>query len=56
MKAEVQRRKAENPTQEINENVAIADIVFSYNNAKLILALRERGQQIALQKFDRVQA
>ena len=36
--------------------MAIADLVFSYNNANLILALRDRGQQIALQKFDRVQA
>ena len=39
----------------MNSNVNIADIVFSYNNRDLILALRERGSNIALQKFDKVQ-
>ena len=34
----------------MNNNVNIADIVFSYNNRDLILALRERGSNIALQK------
>jgi len=39
----------------MNENVAVADMVFAYNNSKLIHALRDRGNFIALQKFDRVQ-
>lgn len=39
----------------MNENVAVADMVFSYNNADLINALRARGNYIALQQFDRVQ-
>lgn len=39
----------------MNENVAVADMVFSYNNADLINALRARGSYIALQQFDRVQ-
>jgi len=52
MTAEVQRCKAANVThinrrstepKELNENVAVADIVFSYNNAKLINALKDRG-------------
>ena len=64
MSADVARRKADGDTEvqrrtteskELNENVAIADMVFSYNNSKLIHALRYRGNQIALQKFDRVQ-
>ena len=49
MTAEVERRKRENDThiqrrttepKELNENIAIADMIFSYNNSKLILALR----------------
>lgn len=64
MKAEVNRRKGTGDTflqrktteqKELNENVAVADIVFSYNNSKLICALRDRGSNIALQKFDKVQ-
>ena len=64
MKAEVARRKGTGDTfiqrrtteqKELNENVAVADIVFSYNNSKLICALRDRGNNIALQKFDKVQ-
>ena len=39
----------------MTKNVNIADIVFSYNNRDLILALRDRGSNIALQKFDKVQ-
>jgi len=39
----------------MSTNMAVADLVFSYNNSKLIHALRDRGQNIALQKFDRVQ-
>lgn len=39
----------------MNENVAVADMVFAYNNSALIHALRDRGNYIALQKFDRVQ-
>ena len=31
-----------------NENVNVADLVFSYNNNKLINAMRERGNNIAL--------
>ena len=41
--------------KEMSANVNVADIVFSYNNRELILALRERGSNIALQKFDKVQ-
>lgn len=57
MKAEVNRRKGTGDTfiqrktteqKELNENVAVADIVFSYNNSKLICALRDRGSNIAL--------
>ena len=32
----------------------IADIVFSFNNSKLIEALRERGACIAAQDFDKM--
>ena len=39
----------------LNENVSVADMVFAYNNSKLIHALRDRGNYIALQKFDQVQ-
>jgi len=35
--------------------MAVADIVFSFNNNKLLNALKDRGQNIALQRFDRVQ-
>ena len=64
LKAEVSRRITEGDTQlhrktteekQLNENVAIADMVFSYNNSALIHALRDRGNYIALQKFDLVQ-
>jgi len=51
LSAEVQRLKAQRgpgQDEEINENVAVADLVFSFNNAKLINALRERGNNIAL--------
>lgn len=33
----------------------VADLVFSYNNSELIHALRDRGNYIALQKFDKAQ-
>ena len=66
LEAEVNRRKATGETHleerkstnhdELNENVRVADLVFSYNNSKLIHALRDRGQNIALQKFDKVQS
>ena len=55
MAAEVARRKGSGDTQiqrrtteakELNDNVAVADLVFSYNNSKLILALRDRGAKI----------
>ena len=36
------------------DRVNIADIVFSYNNSDLILALRKRGGFIAAQKFDKM--
>lgn len=52
---ETVERKNTHNNKEISENVAIADIVFSYNNSKLIHALRDRGQSIALQKFDKMQ-
>lgn len=42
--------------KEINTNMRIADLVFSYNNSALIHALRARGNFIALQKFDKAQA
>ena len=32
----------------------VADIVFSFNNARLILALRARGGAIAAQDFDKM--
>lgn len=48
-------RKSTEP-KELNQNMAVADMIFSYNNSNLILALRERGNNIALQRFDRVQA
>jgi len=35
--------------------MAVADLVFSFNNNKLLNALKERGQNIAFQRFDRVQ-
>ena len=37
-------------------NCKIADIVFSFNNKKLILALRARGQKIAANDFDGMRA
>ena len=64
MTAEVQRRKSTgdfnifrrtNAPKNLNENVAIADLNFAYNNSALIHALRQRGGFIALQKFDKVQ-
>ena len=41
--------------EERTENVAIADVTFSYHNAKLINALKSRGDQIALQRYGRMQ-
>ena len=38
-----------------NENVLVADMVFSFNNHELISALRERGKEIVHQRFDKVQ-
>jgi len=38
------------------EGAAIADIVFSFNNADLITALRTRGGHIAAQDFDAMRA
>ena len=35
-----------------NGNGKVADITFAYNNSKLIHALRERGNYIALQQFE----
>ena len=32
----------------------VADIVFSFNNSRLILALRARGGAIAAQDFDKM--
>ena len=65
LKQDIQRRKSRGESnldgrkttepKEMNENVAVADMVFSYNNADLINALRARGSYIALQQFDRVQ-
>lgn len=37
-------------------NTKVADIVFSFNNAKLIAALRARGGAIAAQDFDKMRA
>jgi len=57
MKSEVLRRKSTGDTniirrshtiKNLNENVYVADINFSYNNSKLIHALRDRGSMIAL--------
>ena len=42
--------------KELNTNMRIADLVFSFNNSALIHALRARGGFIALQKFDKAQA
>jgi len=36
------------------EGTKVADIVFSFNNSRLIEALRARGQQIAAQDFDKM--
>ena len=36
--------------------IKVADIVFSFNNWKLINALRKRGAQIASQDFDAMRA
>ena len=36
------------------QEIKVADIVFSFNNTALILALRKRGQLIASQKFDKM--
>ena len=41
--------------KEVNTNMRIADLVFSFNNSALIHALRARGGFIALQKFDKAQ-
>ena len=41
--------------KELNENVSVADMVFSYNNSALIHALRARGGYIASQQFDKAQ-
>lgn len=49
-------RKSQDRGQQINENVNVADIVFSYNNSDLIHALRSRGSFIALQQFDKAQS
>ena len=35
-----------------DEKTKVADIVFSFNNHELILALRARGQKIACNDFD----
>ena len=51
--SEFERREV--TEEERSENVNIADITFSYNNGKLISALKTRGNEIALQRFDRVQ-
>ena len=44
-------RAGERPTL---TEIKIADIVFSFNNTELILALRKRGQFIASQNFDKM--
>ena len=53
-----QKSKGRKNTEEkdLNTNMRIADLVFSFNNSALIHALRARGGFIALQKFDKAQA
>ena len=58
LRQEIQRRQAEGLTsldgrkttepKEMNENVSVADMVFSYNNSALIHALKARGSYIGL--------
>lgn len=48
--APIMRQKPEKPNIEIK----IVDIAFAYNNAKLIALLRERGQHIIYQRFDKM--
>lgn len=49
------RRETPEECRSINiREVKIADIVFSFNNAQLINLLKERGQNIMYQRFDRM--
>lgn len=45
-----------NASNRAYEGTKIADIVFSFNNARLIEALRARGASIAAQDFDKMRA
>ena len=45
---------AEKAATEVYPGTKVADIVFSFNNARLIEALRERGACIASQDFDKM--
>lgn len=51
------RRETPEECTSINiKEVKIADIVFSFNNAQLINLLKERGQHIMYQRFDKMRA
>lgn len=50
---QIQAQGAETSSIKINE-VKIADINFAYDNADLILLLRERGSHITYQRFDKM--
>ncbi|CDW85661.1 UNKNOWN [Stylonychia lemnae] len=53
----LQQVRATNPEECKNikiSTVKIADIAFSFNNAELISLLRERGQHIMYQRFDKM--
>lgn len=54
-KLEEMRRETPEECRSINiREVKIADIVFSFNNAQLINLLKERGQNIMYQRFERM--
>ena len=55
-KKDKKKKKKDKETSGSLEKCAIADIVFSFNNRDLILALKERGSHIALQNFDKIPA
>ena len=46
------KRKHTKKEGAIDDKTRVADIVFSFNNPELILALRARGQKIAINDFD----
>jgi hypothetical protein len=46
------KKKKKKKKHGFSETTKVADIVFAFNNSKLIVALRERGAMIAANNFD----